>query len=113
MREAREEIGLDARHVQLLGTLPDYMTITSYQVTPVVGLLLPPLALTPEPGEVAEIFEVPLALALDVTRYQRHAYQRDGIRGHYLSLTWQQHTIWGATAAMLRLLAAALCPPPR
>ena len=113
LREAREEIGLDARHVQLLGTLPDYMTITSYQVTPVVGLLLPPLALTPAPGEVAEIFEVPLALALDVTRYQRHAYQRDGISGHYLSLTWQQHTIWGATAAMLRLLAAALCPPPR
>nr|WP_197687064.1 CoA pyrophosphatase [Chromobacterium sp. ASV5] len=110
LREAREETGLDAARVSVLGTLPDYATITGYLVTPVVGLVTPPLALSPEPAEVAEVFEVPLPLLLDTSAYQRHDYERDGMRGQYLALDWRHYTIWGATAAMLWLLADALKP---
>jgi 8-oxo-dGTP pyrophosphatase MutT (NUDIX family) len=65
LREAHEEIGLAADGVTVLGTLPQYVTITDFVVTPVVAMLQPPLQLRPEPGEVAEVFEVPLTLALD------------------------------------------------
>ncbi len=108
LREAREEIGLERACVQVLGSLPQYVTITGFVVTPVVGLVTPPLSLTPEPGEVAAVFEVPLAQALDAHQYERHRYVRDGVEGFYLAMNWQQHTIWGATAAMLRLLSQAL-----
>ena len=108
LREAHEEIGLAADGVTVLGTLPQYVTITDFVVTPVVAMLQPPLQLRPEPGEVAEVFEVPLALALDGRQYERHSYERDGVRGQYLAMQWQHYTIWGATAAMLRLLAQAL-----
>lgn len=108
LREAEEEIGLDPAGVVVLGTLPQYVTITDFVVTPVVAMLQPPLHLRPEPGEVAEVFEVPLALALDGSQYQKHSYVRDGIHGQYLAMQWQHYTVWGATAAMLRLLAQAL-----
>ncbi|WP_024303531.1 CoA pyrophosphatase [Pseudogulbenkiania sp. MAI-1] len=110
LREAREEVGLAEEGVSVLGTLPDYFTITRFRVTPVVGLLVPPLALTPEPSEVAEVFEVPLERVLDPRQYERHSYVRDGVSGTYLSLTFGPHHIWGATAAMLRQLSAILNP---
>ncbi|UTH74515.1 CoA pyrophosphatase [Chromobacterium sp. IIBBL 290-4] len=108
LRETREEIGLDASCVRVLGHLPEYAILTGYVVTPVVGLLTPPLALAPAEDEVAEIFEAPLSLLLDKSVYQGHDYVRDGVAGRYLSLPWGRHTIWGATAAMLWMLADAL-----
>lgn len=108
LREAHEEIGLAPQQVQVVGELPEYVTVTGFLVTPVVGLIAPPLDLRPQAGEVAEIFELPLSLALDPGNYVRHDYEQDGRRGQYLSLTHQERFIWGATAAMLRLLQAAL-----
>ncbi|WP_244269592.1 CoA pyrophosphatase [Chromobacterium haemolyticum] len=109
LRETREETGLAESHVRLLGRLPDYVTITGFVVTPVVGLVLPPFELSPEPGEVAEVFEAPLPLLMDTGAYQRHSHQGDdGQLRAYLSLDWQSHRIWGATAAMLWLLSDAL-----
>jgi len=108
LREAEEEIGLTQEQVVVLGTLPQYVTITDFVVTPVVAMLQPPLQLRPEPGEVAEVFEVPLTLALDGRQYEKHSYVRDGVQGQYLAMQWQHYTIWGATAAMLRLLSQAL-----
>ncbi len=108
LREAREEIALDSALVHPVGTLPQYVTITGYAVTPVVGLIVPPFEVEAQPGEVAEIFELPLELALDVRNYERHNYERDGRRGFYLSLSYREHFVWGATAAMLRLLAQAI-----
>ena len=96
LREAQEEIALAPHLVRLVGELPPYVTITGFSVTPVVGLLLPPAGLVPQPGEVAEIFELPLDRVLDVR-----------LR-HYLSLSYGDHFVWGATAAMLRILACAV-----
>ncbi|XLM21753.1 CoA pyrophosphatase, partial [Chromobacterium piscinae] len=84
LREAREETGLPESSVWVLGNLPDYVTVTGFMVTPVVGMLNPPLALSPAPGEVAEVFEVPLPLLLDRQAYSRHDYVRDGVAGQYL-----------------------------
>ena len=108
LREAHEEIGLAPERVTVVGELPAYVTVTGFCVTPVVGLILPPVRLTAQVGEVAEIFELPLPLALNPANYIRHDYQQEGRRGQYLSLTHGDQFIWGATAAMLRILLAAL-----
>ena len=114
LREAREEIGLDAARVQVLGRLPEYRTSTGYAVTPVVGWAEPPLAYTPDPHEVADVFEVPLAFLLDA---RNHRYESAFYRGrmrHYWAMPYGERFIWGATAGMLvtfhRLLAPAQVP---
>ena len=64
LREAAEEIGLSSAHVEILGYLPEYRTVTGFRITPVVAIVTPPFDLCPEPGEVAEVFEVPLAFLM-------------------------------------------------
>ena len=105
LREAQEEVGLERRHVELLGHLPDYLTGTGYHVTPVVALLTPPFALAADPDEVAEMFEVPLAYLMDGAHHQRLSIElpAGGRRGFY-AMPYERHFIWGATAGMLRNL---------
>ena len=110
LREAHEEIGLEPETVTVLGTLPSFVTITRFRIVPVVGIIRPPLALSPHPGEVAEIFEVPLSRVMQQDQYLSHVFEREGVSGHYLSLSYRRYFIWGATAAMLRLLALTLGP---
>ena len=101
LREAEEEIGLRPASVEVLARLPDYRTRTGYVVTPVVGLLTPPLALAPDPNEVAEIFEVPLDFLLEERNRQRRTREFQGqIVGYYV-FEYQGRVIWGATAGML------------
>ncbi len=113
LREAREEIGLDARHIEVIGSLPVYTTVTSYTVTPVVTLVHPPFALEIEGGEVAEAFEVPLDFLMAPAHHQVHVFEAADEQRRFLSMPWQGHSaqgepreyfIWGATAAMLRNL---------
>lgn len=102
LRETEEEIGLARGAVDLLGRLDDYVTITGFLVTPVVGLVTPPLALTPDSFEVAEVFEVPLSFVMDPANHQRH--HRIGPQGEkrwFYALPYEERYIWGATAAML------------
>jgi 8-oxo-dGTP pyrophosphatase MutT (NUDIX family) len=101
LREAQEEIGLAAERVDLLGRLPEYVTVTGYRVTPVVGLVSPPLDVRPDPFEVAEVFEVPLAFLLDPANHLRNTVTQDGKRRRYYAMPYRQYYIWGATAGML------------
>jgi 8-oxo-dGTP pyrophosphatase MutT (NUDIX family) len=102
LREAQEEIGLPPDSVDLLGRLDDYVTVTGFHVVPVVGLLRPPLDLTPDSFEVAEIFEVPLPFIMDPANHQRRfRLTEQGEQRFYTAMTYQHRTIWGATAAML------------
>lgn len=106
LRETQEEIGLDRRHVEIIGALPQYRTATGYDVTPVIALIQPPFALTPDPFEVASIFEVPLSFLMDASNHQRRSLELPngvGIRTFY-AMPYHQHFIWGATAGMLRNL---------
>ena len=101
LREAQEEIGLPMDRVEVLARLPDYLTRTGFRVTPVVGLLQPPLALTPDPREVQEVFEVPLAFLLDPKNHQRRTRELQGQTLGYYAMEFGSRTIWGATAGML------------
>jgi 8-oxo-dGTP pyrophosphatase MutT (NUDIX family) len=106
LRETEEEIGLDRKHVEVIGTLPDYVTGTGYRVTPVVGLILPPFELTPDTNEVAEIFEVPLRFLMDAGNHRRLSFdlpEGAGRRSFY-AMPFERFFIWGATAGMLRNL---------
>jgi 8-oxo-dGTP pyrophosphatase MutT (NUDIX family) len=101
LRETFEEIGLPQSRVEVLGSLPDYTTVTGYHVTPVVGLVSPPLALSLDAFEVAEAFEVPLTFFLDPGNHQRNTLQYQGRTRHYYAMPFEQRYIWGATAGML------------
>jgi 8-oxo-dGTP pyrophosphatase MutT (NUDIX family) len=106
LRETEEEIGLDRRHIEIVGTLPDYITGTGYRVTPVVGLVTPPFALAPDDNEVAEVFEVPLAFLMDAANHRRLSFdlpEGAGRRSFY-AMPYERFFIWGATAGMLRNL---------
>ena len=115
-REAREEIGLPRNHTEVLGTLPVYVTGTAYIVTPVVALVTPGFVLQPNPAEVADVFEVPLAYLMNPANHRRHAVEFDGITREWLSMPYldaavrqddgqsTERFIWGATAGMLRNL---------
>jgi 8-oxo-dGTP pyrophosphatase MutT (NUDIX family) len=105
LRETEEEIGLDRRHVEVLGILPDYFIRTGFQVTPVVGLVHPPFELRADPFEVAEIFEVPLTFLMNGANHQRRTGEfPDGARRTFYSMPYDRFFIWGATAGMLRNL---------
>ena len=108
LREAQEEIGLAARHVEILGYLPEYRTGTGFRVTPVVAVVKPPFDLRPEPGEVAEIFEVPFSFLMDSANHQQHSQHYRGKLRHYFAMPYGEYFIWGATAGMIVTLARAL-----
>ncbi|MDR2187689.1 MAG: CoA pyrophosphatase [Azonexus sp.] len=105
LRESEEEIGLPREQVEILGFLPEYRTGTGFRVTPVVALVEPPLVLHPDPFEVAEVFEVPLAFLLDPANHQQHAAHYRGALRHYYAMPYDGHFIWGATAGMIRSLS--------
>lgn len=101
LREAKEEIGLAADRVEILGRLPDYHTRTGFRVAPVIGLVAPPLALAPDPREVEAVFEVPLAFLLDERNRERRTREFQGLSVGFYVYEYQGHVIWGATAGML------------
>lgn len=106
LREAQEEVGLEARHVQVLGQLPIYITGSAFHVTPVVALISPDMTLQPNPFEVAHAFEVPLSFLMNPANHRWHCVEHEGVRREWLSMPYQdgEHLrfIWGATAGMLR-----------
>ncbi|MFO1338936.1 MAG: CoA pyrophosphatase [Burkholderiaceae bacterium] len=111
LREAQEEVGLAHTHVDVIGTLPVYTTVTRFVVTPVVALVQPGYTLALDTFEVAEAFEVPLPFLMDPAHHQHHEFELDGVRRRFLSMPWRpghgdprEYFIWGATAAMLRNL---------
>jgi 8-oxo-dGTP pyrophosphatase MutT (NUDIX family) len=101
LREAEEEIGLARERVEILGRLPDYRTRTGFRVTPVIGVVAPPLALAPDPREVEAVFEVPLAFLLDERNRERRTREFQGMQVGYYVYQYQERVIWGATAGML------------
>lgn len=108
LRETEEEIGLARGRVEILGFLPEYRTGTGFRITPVVALVRPPFDLQPDPFEVAEIFEVPLAFLLDPANHQRHSLHYRGALRNYFAMPYGEYFIWGATAGIIRSLSERL-----
>lgn len=101
LREAKEEIGLDFSQVSPLGFLDRVDTISDYRVLPVVGLVRRSFVSQPDHREVADVFTVPLSLAIDRAAYSHQEIESDGKTFVISSLHWQGHRIWGITAAIL------------
>lgn len=106
LRETEEEIGLHHRHIEVIGSMPDYVTGTGYCVTPIVALVHPPFTLQADSFEVAEIFEVPLSFLMDGAHHQRRTAEfPNGLgRRTFYAMPYDRFFIWGATAGMLRNL---------
>lgn len=114
LRESAEEIGLDPRAAEPLGFLDCFDTVSGYCVTPVVARIAAAAALRPNPAEVAEVFEVPLAFLLDPERLHTVTmdYRGRPRRIHeFEPYAGEGHRIWGATAAMLFNLMTRMTRP--
>jgi 8-oxo-dGTP pyrophosphatase MutT (NUDIX family) len=105
LREAEEEIGLPPALVEPIGFLPPYFSGTGFRVQPLVGIVSPEAGFSPDPGEVARIFEIPLVLVLDPARYRRgEIFWRGRERSFYI-LEYAEAYIWGVTAGIMRSFA--------
>lgn len=110
LREAEEEVGLPHTDVEVLGALDPYLTITGYEVTPVVGALRGPFTAKPDPKEVADVFNVPLSFLLDPVNHQRVERDFNGLRRAYYAMPYDNRYIWGATAGMILNFYELLAP---
>lgn len=108
LRETTEETGMDTSDIEVLGFLDTYLTITSFAITPVVARVPPGKPLVPDPGEVSELFEVPLDFVLNSANVNQHVGQRGDLRVRYYSIPYRDKNIWGATAGMLVNLSSKL-----
>lgn len=105
LRESHEEIGLTAENINIISDLGLWPSYSGYVVKPFIGIVTPPVSFLPSPDEVAEIFEVPLNIVLEIDRYQL-IHKEAPIPHHYYQLDYEGKVIWGLTAGLLRLLAA-------
>lgn len=99
LRESAEEIGLEAKDVEILGELDDILTyVTNYVISPFVGLISHPRSLKTSGKEVKGAFFVPLSFLMDETNFKQDSYAYE----------YEGHVIWGATARILRQLISLL-----
>ena len=110
LRESFEEIGTTSNRIQVLGSLPNYVTVTAYEITPVVATSQPQ-TFTCDPFEVADAFEVPLDHVLAEANWRRDSFMREGQRREYWAVPYQERYVWGATAGMLRTFREVLLQP--
>ena len=108
LREAEEEIALPPHQVEIVGVSDRYHTFTGFDIVPVLGVIPPDLPLQPHADEVADLFEVPLAVALDPACRIRKSIDWQGKAHHYYEIMWKERRIWGVTAAILANLSRRL-----
>ena len=105
LRETEEEIGLRREEIEIVCQLDEYAVGTGFLITPFVGFADPPLKLTPQYEEVAEIFEAPLSYLINPNNYTWNKKTLKGESRRFLSLQWNNYYIWGATAGILHDLS--------
>ncbi|MEM7444284.1 MAG: CoA pyrophosphatase [Pseudomonadota bacterium] len=111
LRETKEEVGISSDRIDIVGRLNTYITRTGFRIQPYVGVMEPPVDITPDPFEVADTFEVPLSFILSRDMPRRHARTFQGRERYFYVFTYQDRYIWGATAGMLRNLKLLLDTP--
>lgn len=104
LRESREEIALCSEFVETIGRLPRYLTTTGFRITPVLGLVSPGFTLSPNPDEVADVFEVPLGFLMDAANHARESRVWQGHERSYYIMPFENRHIWGVTAGIIRTL---------
>jgi len=108
LREAEEEIGLLSEKVEVVGRLGRRVTGSGFEVMPVVGIIDPNSRLTPNPREVAEIFEVPLSFVLNTNNHKRETRVIEGLEREFYVIPYKRYYIWGLTARLLVALSTIL-----
>ncbi len=102
LRETEEELGIRLTETDLLGRLsPSWVHPTNYSITPHVAAVDRRPTMCPNPDEVAQVLEVPLAGLLDPARRGSHEINRRGVIFTAPHITWGAHRIWGATGIVL------------
>lgn len=101
LRETEEEVGIDRSHMEVLGAMEDYETVTGYVITPVVAIIQPEYILKIDEREVDEAFELPLDYILDESNHELQSRVWDDKKRYFYVLMNEKHNVWGATAAML------------
>ena len=104
LREAWEEGGLDPGSVDVVGSMPAYVTGSGFRVVPVFGVVRPPLALAVNPDEVEAVFEVPLHFLMDPANHRRESRFWDNRQRFFYVMPWEDRRIWGITAGILRAM---------
>lgn len=104
LREAWEEIGLDAGHVDVLGRMPDYVAGSGYRITPVLSIVRPGFELTLNHDEVDAAFEVPLAFLMDPVNHARASRFWGDREWFFYDMPYDGRRIWGVTAGIIRTL---------
>ena len=102
LREAQEEIGLDPAHVDPVGCLPPYASGSGYRIVPVIARVRAGIAYEPNPHEVADVFEVPLAFLMDGANHRVGSKVWNGRTGWFYEMPWGERYIWGVTAGIIR-----------
>ncbi|MFN3819756.1 CoA pyrophosphatase [Blastomonas sp.] len=108
LREADEELGIAPHHVRVIGEADVYRSGSGFEITPVLGIIPPDLTYTPNPGEVADWFEAPLAFVLDPANHVQHSTQWKGAERRYIEIMWGRRRIWGVTAGIIANLSRRL-----
>lgn len=108
LREAWEELGIHERDVRVVGASDVYRTHSGFEITPVLAVVPPDLEITPNPTEVAQWFQAPAAFVLDPVNHHHQLVEWEGSMRAYYEIPWQDHQIWGVTAAILVNLSRRL-----
>jgi 8-oxo-dGTP pyrophosphatase MutT (NUDIX family) len=108
LREAWEELGIKPDEVRIIGPTDVYRTHSGYEITPVLAVVPPDIEIVPNPAEVAQWFEAPAAFLLDPANQIERQVEWEGSMRTYYEITWEQHQIWGVTAALIVNLARRL-----
>jgi len=112
IRETEEEVGMHRRHIEVIGRIDTYLTSTGFSVVPVVARIDPPFEIIPDPEEVAEVFEVPLAFLLDPSNHMRETRLFGDQAWYAYAMPYNGYNIWGVTAGMVRNFYEILAGAP-
>lgn len=112
LRETWEETGIAPSFVEPIGYLDRLDTISAFSITPVVAVVREGFTIRPEPGEVAEVFEVPLDYILHPGRMQSLPVTWRGQTRQIDEFHYESRRVWGATATILRNLIERLEATP-
>lgn len=108
LREANEELGIREDDVRIVGTSDLYHSGSGYEITPVLGIVPPEIQIHPNPAEVAQWFEAPVDFVLDPANQVQKWVEYEGIMHPFIEIQWQEHCIWGVTAAIISNLTKRL-----
>jgi len=101
LREAHEELSIPPAMVEVIGVADTYFSGSGYRIAPVIGVIPADLALQPNPEEVEDYFEVPLAFLLDPANSARKEASWNGQQRSYYDMQWGERRIWGVTAGII------------